>query len=754
MKFKSMNAVLVLVLLLSGFAASAAPALASSGGGNQIYYPAVGEVMDIAVVDSNLWIATGFYSSGSLIWANAETGRWAPQNRTATSVDARGRNLWVVSGEVSLFDGSSWTTWSTWTAQAKGQATQIRVDSTGHPWLVSSNAISRYNGTEWQRICAEDYYQKIAPVSANEAWMANGYSGLRHVIGSTTKTFRTADGLVSDKMVTVAFDAASGYVWAGSSDRGISYGNGANWTSLTTSNGLRSNPIRYLEVGNGSIWIAYANQPGTIARYTTGNGISHLELPPEFASNLVTRIRAQAPETLWVGLDNSTILRYVNGAWAVVTTMNGPAPRTTSRVFSVAGKVYSNGWEATSAFDGAQWQKVAYVFTTGAELGANNYWLGTSTGYLHHSTDGNIWQSTYLGSNVRVTHIALDTQSSLLWLGTDSGLWRYNPATGTVVNKWYPATEVSASGNYVRDLEVTPGGAVWLIGSANSWTGGTIARFDPASNAWSAFNQYASGVAQTSTGDLWFSTVSNWQPRVAGSLLNFDGGTWSVYTQTHGLPWGSVYDVAVDANDRVWTAGYGNGNGLSEFDNGEFDTYRIPQSISGGIWLNQQNGDLWVPTYPEGVLRFNADGLVSTAFILAAETVVESPDGSGQVLFPSGVLPEGTEVSIRSDLSENSGVLKGKSSVLEINWNVPAQQALTTETCTITLSYIKPTVGIYVPNTFGLYRWDTSAGVWQMMDAAIHNPARMEFSAGVSAPGKFQIMGRTYDVFLPLTLRQ
>jgi len=761
---------MALVTSLAMILSITSPILAFSGGGNQVHYPTVNEINNVALIGSNLWIAMGKYEGSSLIWANAETGRWAPQNRSALSVDAYSQDLWVADGSVSLFDGNSWTTWSTWTAGAKGQASQIRVDPTGHPWLLSDSAVSRYNGANWERLVeGPDYphwanYAQIAPISANEAWVVSTSRGLLHIAGNITETYTTEDGLVSDNMVTVAYDAVNGKVWAGSFYYGISYGDGSNWASLTTSDGLQSNWIEYLEVGNGSTWIAYADYTGTIAKYTAGSGLSHLDLPGPYASSRVTYIRAQAPATLWVGLDNGVVLRYVDAQWTVVTALNGPVAYTVNRVFGVGDKVYSNGWQGTSVFDGSQWQTAPDRFAAGAELGEDNYWLGTSNGYLYHSSDGSEWQKTYLGSDVWVTKIASDTQSSFLWLGTSSGLWQYNPATGTVISKLYPAAEVATPGDYIFDLEVTADGKVWLIASISD-AAGTITCFDPATNSWSKFNDDASGMAQTSTGALWFSTWFNWQkPLTSGSLINFDGTSWTVYTQTHGLPWHMVNDVMIDAVDRVWTAGMTFGtaannweswSGLSVLDAGKFISYPILQGVStsAGAWLDLQSGDIWLPTAGSGgILRFNANGLVSTKQILETETSIESPDGSGIAIFPAGVLPEGTEVSIRSTLPENSGSLKGKNSVVEISWEEAALR--TTGTYTVTLNYVGPILGIYIPGSLGLYRRDPGTAAWENIALAQHDVRRMEFSAAVSGPGVFQIMGRTYEVFLPLVLRQ
>jgi len=549
MQRKGFSVVLAFTLLLDAFLSSACPTLASGGGGDQVFYPVVDSVSEIVLIDNNLWTAMNGWDS-PLIWSNVETGRWVPQNRSAGSVDAYDQDLWVVDGRVSLFDGTSWTEWSTWTAQAIGPSVQIQADDTGHPWFLSESAVSRYNGSDWERLVAgPEYphwanYKQIVPVSADEAWVAY-YGGLLHVVGTVTETFTMADGLVSNNMVTVAYDAVNNEVWAGSENAGISHGDGTSWISVTTSDGLQSNQIRALDVGNGSTWVAYKDIPGVIAQYTAGSGVSHINLPGEFASNLVTYIHVQTPATLWVGLDNSTILRYVSDQWSIVTTINGPASYTVNRVFGVADSVYTNGWQGTSWFRDSTWQKIPDGFTTGVKLGPNNYWLGR-TGYLGHSSDGHAWQVTDLGSNVRVTRIASDTQSSFLYLGTDSGLWQYDPATKSVVNKWYPATEASAPGDYIKDLQVVADGSVWLIASVYDGAG-AITYFNPATSTWTKYysDKLATGMAQTSAGELWFSISSSWSPFEYGSLINFDGAAWSVYTQTHGLPWHMVTDVAL-----------------------------------------------------------------------------------------------------------------------------------------------------------------------------------------------------------------
>lgn len=764
----------VLLFSLALFFAFTHYVLASSGGGNQIYYPVTGGVSETALVDSNLWIAMDAWDA-PLIWANSETGRWAPQNRNASSLDAYGQDLWVLGGgEVSLYDGNSWTSWSTLTAQAQGTGVQIQVDNAGFPWFVSDSAISRYNGVDWERVATGPAYphwasyKQIAPVSSNEAWVAYR-EGLLHITGGVTQTFTTADGLVSNDMVAVTYDDVNGDVWAGSYDSGISYGDGTSWTTVTTGDGLLSNQIRDLHGGGGTIWVAYSDVPGSVSRYVTAGGWSHLNLPAEYSSQLLTYVSSDASTTLWAGLEDGTVLRYVEpgGTWSIAAGVNGPADYTTNRVFSVTDTIYSNGYQGTSRFDGSTWESIPEEYTTGANL-ENGFWL-SAPGYLYHSADGSSWDAAYLGSDVRVTRIISDTQSGHLWLGTESGLWEYDPVAESVVNTWNPADEVSVAGNYVKDLEVTADGDVWLIAGQAGYSG-TAVRFDPSGDTWSAYDTGtpATGVAQTSMGELWFATeveytfVPQFQVQY-GSLVSFDGSTWSVYTQTHGLPWFTVGDVAIDAMDQVWTTGWASGApgvmppaGFAVWDGVSFTTHWPmfdPAVSASEIWLDQATGDIWTPTSPSGVLRFNSAGLVSSGEILTSETTIESQDGSGLVTFPSGSLPTGTAVDLVSMPAEDSGNLKGQSPILETSWSTETVRLQTAGTYTITLSYIAPDLGPFITGTLDLYQWNTDLSLWENISST-HDAARMEFSAVVSGPGRLQIMGATYDVYLPMILRQ
>lgn len=154
---------------------------------------------------------------------------------------------------------------------------------------------------------------------------------------------------------------------------------------------------------------------------------------------------------------------------------------------------------------------------------------------------------------------------------------------------------------------------------ANLWFGTItdgVARYDGKNLTWLSAKTGLGGdtvvsVAEDQQGNLWFGTD--------GGVTRYDGGAFTTYSDTAGLPGTRCY-VLVDRQNSVWV---GTERGVFRFDNNRFSEFKIPDPgiqertwkvEFGKVWClkEDRHGNIWIGRDGLGVSRF--DGQSFTHF--------------------------------------------------------------------------------------------------------------------------------------------
>ncbi|MBT9487655.1 MAG: response regulator [Rubrivivax sp.] len=272
-------------------------------------------------------------------------------------------------------------------------------------------------------------------------------------------------------------------------------------------------------------------------------------------------------------------------------------------------------------------------------------WMGTDRGLTRIDRRSDQHSLLDLPALARgVSAIAKDP-SGPLWLGTNgNGLVRYDPVSGQHITYTHQADDArSLNHNRVTALRVDGSGGLWVA------TDFGLSRWDPARGDFTTHRPAAKGlvqyrsIAEGADGVLWLATASRglqrFDPR-SGSFEVFDAPLRSAQPPGHNR----VNAVHVDRSGMVWAATF---RGLGRFDpgSGSFSSYAsrsgLPADMVVGI-LEDDDGRLWISS-PNGLSRFDprserfanyhaADGLLSDRF---ANPAVAARGPRGELLFGS-----------------------------------------------------------------------------------------------------------------------
>ncbi len=217
----------------------------------------------------------------------------------------------------------------------------------------------------------------------------------------------------------------------------------------------------------------------------------------------------------------------------------------------------------------------------------------------------------------RVRKVVAD-RDGILWIGTNGGLDRFDPATETFTHfRHDPADPRSLSSDRVRSLYQDRSGRLWI------GTRVGLNLFDPRTESFSRYlsdpedpqslsGESAYSIYQDRSGGLWIGTYN-------GGLNRFDPDAERFVHHRHdpkdanSLSADEVNALHADAAGRLWIGTFG--GGLDRLDPAR-QTYRHyrhdrrdPASLSDdrvGCLLEDRDRQLWVGMYNTGLSRFNA----------------------------------------------------------------------------------------------------------------------------------------------------
>ena len=220
---------------------------------------------------------------------------------------------------------------------------------------------------------------------------------------------------------------------------------------------------------------------------------------------------------------------------------------------------------------------------TGIAVSASGIvWLGTRSGLSRF--DGVTW-TTYTKKDGLpgngLTAVTLD-KNDLPWIGTD--FWGCSHFNG---DSWTGYDQVKK----VSSIDIASNGDIWF-GSCDVKNGGVYhfdgkecIRYNKKNGLGdNCVNEVAIGL----DGVIWVATKKG--------IARFNGTTWTNYTEEDGLANNRVNDVAVDQDGRAWLA---TDNGVSCFDGYEWKTFTIDDGLVASkvkVVTVAPDGSLWFGT--------------------------------------------------------------------------------------------------------------------------------------------------------------
>lgn len=248
----------------------------------------------------------------------------------------------------------------------------------------------------------------------------------------------------------------------------------------------------------------------------------------------------------------------------------------------------------------------------------------TLTQYVHR-----IWQ-VQQGLPESSIYAILQTRDGYLWLGTQTGLVRFDGVRFTPLESIYPS---APSNVWIRGIAEDPQGALW-IGTNESGVfrvrNGEIAHYSQKDGLPSDTVQC---VVAAPNGDVWICTING--------LARFSGGRLTAYTTANGLATNILRVAAMSPDGKVWVGG--ESSDLNVWNGRAFESLPLsllPHDAGVRAILPSPDGTLWIGTTAGLIVRKDGqERLLTTKDGLADDWILgltESADGSVWIATRSG----------------------------------------------------------------------------------------------------------------------
>lgn len=425
-------------------------------------------------------------------------------------------------------------------------------------------------------------------------WVATNGGGLS-ALDPKTRLFRRHRAAGSDRgadLLTRLLMDGSGVLWIGSGGAGVQRYEPASNRSFTYRHGpadprsLSSNVVRSIyEDAAGQIWVGTENGGVNLLK-RAHHAFTYVTHSPGDASSLadagVASFLEDARGRIWVGTEGGWLHRFEPQSGALLRYRFPSAKMGGAAVLSLAQDRRGRIWAGTyrgglGQFDPERGTFTIYAHRPGDPRGSVDdsiwaisveedgaLWLGTNTGLVRFDPEqgeSTLHHETYTPGGLTYTGVRalLRDRQGNLWVGTLGGLnVRLRGGAGFVRYRHDERDPHSLSSGAVMALHEDRQGHVWV-----GTLGGGVNRLDPAAGTFTTYRDFPSSavyrIEEASAGRLWLSTnhgLSRLDP-ATGRVENFD--------LTSGLQ-SLQFHLGASLRTRGGRLMFGSANGFYHFD--------------------------------------------------------------------------------------------------------------------------------------------------------------------------------------------
>jgi len=483
----------------------------------------------------------------------------------------------------------------------QAQVHDLAQTDDGYIWMATyGGGLAKFDGKEFTNYTKKDglrdnSVEKLFVDSKDNIWIASDNGGVAKFRRDSLVYPFDNDSLSNYAVVSIAEDR-DGNLWFGTYKGGIfiQQADGDTLHRLTKADGLPSNIIRdFLFTDDDSLWIATRKgvsiyHQGNIKNYTTSDGLS---------SNVSFRFFQRSNGKIWISTANGVSI-WNGESFEALTHINGDS---LGNVYDILEGPDGDMWIGTSTdgiyiSNGEKYNHITkqnglnsdYIYKFFKDHN-DNIWIATDEdGVNLYKDDGFIFynKNTGLHSN-KILSVYRDRDNTL-WLGSTQGLESFDGEISTV----HPLPG-EYENNYIWNIEGLPNGKKLI-----AMPDGTLMKYD--GNSYSNFSKkyglgklFVYSLMVDSADQLWICSDNGLYK------ISLHSKDVTHFSMQDGLANETVYNIFEDSRGRKWISTY---YGLNVLEDQKLTTIRMQDGLihnqinyiteddSGNVWIGTRGG--------------------------------------------------------------------------------------------------------------------------------------------------------------------
>jgi hypothetical protein len=425
------------------------------------------EVHAIAIDGSgNMWFGTsgGVSKFTGSAWTNYKTTEGLANN-LVQSIAVEGTNIWLgCYGGVSKFNGIAFTNYYQGVNGPVGfSVNAVAIDGSGNKLFGTDLGVSVYNGSSWTSYTtlnglAGNDVRAIEIEAGGRIWFGTT-AGVTTLNGNAWTTYTSADGLTNDWVNTIAL-APAGVVWFGCDMNGVSKFTPPYLTlsSTTISINAAADSKGYVDISSNTSWTLVSDQTWLTSNKSSATGNFYVTLTA--GENPTTSTRGATVTVTATGLAPKTI----------TVTQAASAPKLEVETASITLNADQNSAAYVNILSNIPWTASSNQgWCTVAPTGATGSLLITVSASANYSAAQRTATVTFSGSGVSSKTLeviqsaavpSLSVSPSSLNPGSEAGSTNFgvtSTVSWTVISNqsWLTVVTGSGSGNGTVSLNFT-----------------------------------------------------------------------------------------------------------------------------------------------------------------------------------------------------------------------------------------------------------------------------------------------------------
>lgn len=358
-------------------------------------------------------------------------------------------------------------------------------------WIGSYDGISimHPNGTHTRLNYKADEYSSLSKIKSiytdttGSVWIGTYYGGV-NVWNNTTVNFNSiSDNKLGFNVVSSIVSNGNKNIYVGTEGGGVTIldieKENTRYINKNNSKALLSDNIKSLLLSDNYLWIGAFLKGISVYNVKTKkieNSKLSTELLDKIENSSVYVIKKEKEGVFWIGTFGEGLIRYDSNQKSIFVIENKATnfnSITNNRIRSFLIDSKKRVWAGTQSglnlfnLDEIQNKDVTITryfyeekFNSGVDIltvfedSTNNIWVGTKAKGLHIFKGNSFEKVEIINNNTEITtiHAIVEDKNKILWLSTNHGITKYNPATKTT--KIYNQTDGLLSNEFIDNASL------------------------------------------------------------------------------------------------------------------------------------------------------------------------------------------------------------------------------------------------------------------------------------------------------------